>query len=240
MIRAGAEVLEIRRAPRAGRAFAPIRERELDDVLRRLAVRLPGAKQGLILSPEFPGPRGVVDLLAVTRVRDALEERSALGAPFLKSETDCAVVAATHERAVRTSAHIAKALAMSERQVNRRLRELEAHGFVVRAGAGYLRREGLRPLGRAYALEAKVTDWRRGLEQALRYSSWCDAAGVVLLTAPNDTAAVLGRFRALGIGLAVKESWLVRPRLGRANPARRLVLSELLASAMELRSTETN
>jgi len=50
---------------RAGRRFEPTVERLLDDDLRRLAERLPGADQGVIISREFPGPRGVADLVAI-------------------------------------------------------------------------------------------------------------------------------------------------------------------------------
>ena len=228
----GTPVAELRLPPRAGRPFEPVRERQLDSALRSLARTLPGADGGIVLSPEFVGPRGVVDLLAVTRLGDSLERRLAVGPPFLTSEADCSVVMATLVAATRTSSHIARKLGISERQAERRLRDLTARGFIHRVGAGFRRHPSLVATGRAYALEAKVRDWRRGLEQALRYASWSDAAGVVLLLAPTSPAPVLSIFRSFGIGLAVGDTWLVRPRIGHPDPGRRLLLAESLASGM--------
>ena len=105
-------------------------------------------------------------------------------------------------------------------------------GAVLREGKSYRRREGFAPAGRAYALEAKVSDWRRGLAQALRYSTWADASAVVLLREPNDLSSVAERFGDLRVGLAVGRRWIIRPRLQRPMPGRRLALAERLAERL--------
>lgn len=224
-------ILEVRGRTRGGRPFLPVLESSLDGPIREIAMRLPGAKNGLVLGAEFVGSLGVVDLLAVAGVGNGFELRERLSVPFLDTEADAAVVAVTYESATRTPKWIAEQAGMSLAQVERRVRDLEAKGFLLREGSGYRRRGGLAPVGRAYAIEAKVSDWRRGLAQALRYSSWCDAAGVVLLQPPSSIDAAQERYRAFGIGLAVRDRWLVRPRLGTPNRARRLLLSERVASA---------
>lgn len=218
--------------PRAGHRFQPKDERLLDDDLRHLAERLPGAEKGVIISSEFPGPRGVADLVAITQPFDGLRTRLQLNLPFIDNLTDCVVVASTSPNRVRSMATLARSLGMSLEQAERRLRALAAVGYVTRSGSGFVRNAALVPVGKAYALEAKVSDWRQGLSQALRYSSWCDAAGVVLLNTPRDLPEATHRFKGLGVGLAIQSRWIVRPRTGRPQPGLRLAISEQLASSI--------
>lgn len=223
--------VEVQGRPPTGRPFLPVHERALEQPLRTLAEHLPGAQEGLLLASEFVGPVGVVDLLAVTRATASLERRIESGPPFLRSVHDAALVAATFEQVTRTEDALAAEVGVSPAQLTRRLRRLVTDGFLFRHGGGYRRCAGLGSAGRAYALEAKVSDWRRGLAQAMKYASWSDAAGVVLLRPPSDITVVRAHFRALGLGLAVQDRWIVRPRLGRPSRARRLLLAESLAEA---------
>lgn len=225
-------VIELGESAQRGQRFSPIRERELDPALRSLALRLPGADQGLVLAPEFRGARGVVDLLAVTRVGGSFAARIASGIPFVTSEADSALLARLSPRLTRTPEPLGNTLGTSQRQTVSRLRALARTGAAQHIGGGYRRVDGLDPIGRAYALEAKVDDWRKGLSQAFRYASWADAVGVVLLERPSDIQAVKSQFRAMRIGLAIGDSWLVRPVIGRPDPGRRLALSEQLASTI--------
>lgn len=224
-----ASVDEIPSAYRPGRRFQPTDERLLDDDLRVLAAHLPGAREGLILSVEVPGPRGVADLVAITRAHSSLRERLDARLPFLDSVTDCEVVSATAVQRTLTAAVIARSLGMSDEQVQRRLRALARTGHVRAVGTGYRRSPAMMAVGNAYALEAKVNDWRQGISQALRYSSWCDAAGVVLLTTPRNLGEAKARCQSFGIGLAVKSRWIVRPRISQPKPGLRLWLSEQVA-----------
>lgn len=214
---------------RPGRRFAPVEERLLDDDLMTLAARLPRAAEGLALVREFPGGRGVADAVAVTGWQEPWRRRMALQLPLLDNETDCALVAALSPNQTRTVGGLGNRLGMSDEQVVRRLRPLAAVGFVESRGSGFRRVQGLEPIGRAYALEAKVSDWQRGAGQALRYSTWCDAAAVVLLKVPQNLLAVKQRCLRLGLGLAADGRWVVRPRVGRPHAGLRLAMSEQFA-----------
>lgn len=214
---------------RPGRRFEPTVERLLDDDLVTLSTRLPRASNGLAIVREFPGGRGIADVVAVTGWQEPVRQRIALQLPFLLNETDCAVVAALSPNQTRTVPIVAKKLGMSETQLIRRFRPLVTAGYVELSGSGYRRVRGLEPIGRAYALEAKVSDWRQGISQALRYSTWCDASAVVLLKAPRDVSEVKARCILLGLGLAAEGRWLVRPRIGRPHTGLRLAMSEQFA-----------
>lgn len=214
---------------RPGRRFEPVAERLLDSDLMTLSTRLPHASHGVAVVREFAGGRGVADVVAVTNWQSAAQERISLGLPFLLNETDCSVVAALSPNQTRTSPVVARKLGMSDSQLKRRLRSLVTAGYVEVRGSGYRRIQGLETIGRSYALEAKVSDWRQGVSQALRYSMWCDAAAVVLLRDPRDLDEVSGRCSSLGLGLASDGRWVVRPRIGRPNPGLRLAASELFA-----------
>lgn len=214
---------------RPGRRFEPTMERLLDDDLVTLSTRLPRASDGLAIVREFPGGRGVADVVAVTGWQEPVRQRIALQLPFLLNETDCAVVTALSPNQTRTVPIVAKKLGMSEAQLVRRLRPLVSGGYVELSGSGFRRVRGLEPIGRAYALEAKVSDWRQGISQALRYSTWCDAAAVVLLKAPLDLSEVKARCTMLGLGLAAEGRWIVRPRIGRPHTGLRLAMSEQFA-----------
>lgn len=232
------EVAEFESPGGRGQRFEPTAERELDADLRSLASGLPGAGDGLLGVVEFQGPRGVPDLLVMTRGSGSLNHRLDNGAPFLESLADCAVVAALNVKRPLTSGSVASVTGMSLEQVERRLRSLTHAGMVIPYGPGFCRRADLEPIGRTYAFEAKVSDWRRGLDQALRYSAWCDASSLVLLRAPADLPGLIARCTHLDIGLAIRDEWARRPRLGRPHRDLRLAASERLAmqvSKLELK-----
>lgn len=225
-------MIELSDAEPSSTRFAPVLEQELLPALRHLAHRLPGATASLVLAPEFRGARGVVDLLAVTGALRGLAERAGAGPPFYTSESASSALALLSERQTRSAAQVARRLGVSDERVEVRMNALIRSGAVLRDGRGYRRRGGLAPAGRAYALEAKVNDWRRGLAQALRYSTWADASAVVLLREPVEMAAVAERFSDLRVGLAVGSRWVIRPRLQRPMPGRRLALAERLAERL--------
>lgn len=192
-------------------------------------MRLPRASDGLAIVREFPGGRGVADAVAVIGWQESVRHRIELDLPFLLNATDCAVVAALSPNQTRTAPNVAGKLGMSSEQLLRRLRTLITAGYVVTKGSGFRRVSGLEPIGRAYALEAKVSDWRQGVSQALRYSTWCDGAAIVLLKTPRNLSEVKSRCSTLGLGLAAERRWIVRPRIGRPNPGLRLAMSERFA-----------
>lgn len=212
-----------------GRRFEPTTERQLDSDLRALARTLPGAHNGLLGVVEFPSPRGVPDLLVATRAYEALGRRLSSGLPFVESPSDCAVIAALKVKRTRSIESVSSETGISVAQVERRLRALSNLGVAIAHGLGYRRSPEIEPIGRIYAFEAKVSDWRRGLSQALRYSEWSDASSLVLLRPPSNLDDVADRCATLDIGLAVRDEWIRKPKIGRPHSALRLEASERLA-----------
>lgn len=217
---------EFKGQPRTGHHFEPTTERLLDKDLLTLSVRLPNTSDGVAFIREFVGSRGVADAVAVTGWYTAACARITLGLPPLLNETDCAIIAALSPNQTRTTATLAPKLGMSQNQLVRRIRSLTTAGYIQVSGSGYRRVLGLEPIGRAYALEAKVNDWRQGISQALRYSTWCDAAAIVLMKDPKDLDKVKTRCSVLNLGLAANGRWIKKPRIGGPNPGLRLAMSE--------------
>lgn len=223
---------------RPGRRFEPSWERELDPALRSLAANLPGAEDGVLVTPEFPGPDGIADLIAVTSFERALAARVSSGLPPLEHLTDSSIVAAVPAgRTVRADS-VARTVGMTAAQAERRLRSLAALGFIHPVGSGYRRDPAVAPIGRMYVFEAKVSDWRAAARQALRYGTWADAASIVLLRERPDGDESLAMARSLRLGLAVRDRWLLRPTLHKPLRGPRLLASErLLATVVSEQSS---
>lgn len=219
-------LVELRPEPRAGLRFQAKRERALDGALMALAAKLPAAGVGVAVSREFTGPRGIPDLLATTAFKSDLATRGELALPAFTNISETAVLAALPQKTSRTMAWVAERCGLSPRQAQSRLGTLTRAGAILEENGRYRSHPSIRPIGHTYALEAKVSDWGKGLTQALRYLTWADAAAIVLLEPPQDLNRATERCRALGVGLAVGDSWKVRPRLGRPNPGLRLAASE--------------
>jgi DNA-binding transcriptional ArsR family regulator len=216
----------------AGRRFEPVAERVLEPIVRDLASRLPGSSAGVLATAEFAGPSGIADLVAVTRAQELLPARLEVGVPVLSSLSDTSVIAAVSLRRSTTASEVAQAVGMSEAQVARRLRQLRDIGVLTEYQGGYRRHPAFVPVGRMYAFEAKVSDWRRATAQALRYARWADAAGIVLLRPPRDLEGLQAHARALRIGVAVGSRWLVRPVLQPVSPGLRLLASEMFIASL--------
>lgn len=217
--------------PARGRLFQPIAETQLQPALRHLAHKLPGAARGLLLVPELVGPYGVVDLLAVTYIGDRVVRRWGSGVPPILSEIDAQVLAAANHRP-KSLERLAQSTRRSQAALRRRLRDLVALGAMRVTEQGYTRAEAIQPIGRFWALEAKVDDWRRGLGQATQYGLWADASAVILGRLSTDASYLIGEAQRLNIGLAVESKWLVRPRIQKHAEFRRLWASEHVFAAL--------
>jgi len=227
---------------RSGRRFAPVAEAELDLDLRNLARKLPHASAGVDVVPEFVGPNGIADLVAVTQAGHGFESRVLAGIPYLRTITDARVVAATSVGRTVTGATIASTTGLSPRQSQTAVNRLVRDGAIRRVGSGYRRSESMVAVGRMYALEAKVSDWRKAFSQALRYSSWSDASAIVLLRSPREIDDAIELAKRFRIGLAVHDRWLVRPSIRAVPTHLRLLASDRFAFTLDLakRTPETS
>jgi hypothetical protein len=217
---------------RAGRPFSPVAERELHPVLRDLASRLPGSGGGVSVIGEMPGPTGLPDLVAIP-ITPRLSMRLAFECPPLLAWGDARLAAACSTTQGLSIMALAHRLGADADSTRRRARRLVKSGALVETASGGLRRaEELGPVGRVYALEAKVNDWSAGLGQALRYGSWADASAAVLAQLPRDPSPAIAQASELGLGLALGARWLVRPRVRRLALAHRLWASEHVVAAL--------
>jgi hypothetical protein len=182
---------------------------------------------------EAAGPFGIPDLLAIVGDHALLDERLQLDVPPLLNQVDAGVVSAAAGAAPRTVPTLARRLGWTVDTVARRLPHLLRTGALIPAGPEtYIRPRQLRPVGRLYAVEAKVKDWRRALRQARTYSAWCDCYVIVMPSL--GSASLLGLLEAVSVdggGLLVGGKWVKRPTIGRRTAAQRLWGSEHVVAA---------
>lgn len=223
--------------PRAGKRFLPTHELALLNDALQVCASLPGASRGVLVLAEMTGPIGIPDLTALVGPVDQLNARIAQGVPPLLSEVDAGVVAVAHPNRGLSVEGLAEAVGWPAETVGRRVAHLLRKGALVQSQPGrYRRPPALAPLGRLYAVEAKVRDWRRGLRQVRSYSVWADSYVLVmgplaagpLVQLRNEVAGDQG-------GLVVDGKWVMRPRLHPLPPARRLWASEHFMAAVAVK-----
>jgi hypothetical protein len=228
----GIRVVESKRSI-AGRQFEPVEEMKLRPALVGLGETLARTHDRLIGIPEFVGPFGVVDLLVLAADAVALRDRLAAEVVPITYEMDAAIVAALAAGVSRMPHVVAERAGMDVESVARRIPRLVRSGAVFRtARGGLLRHRALVSVGRFHALEAKVRDWRSGIAQARRYRLWADTATVVMSRLPATSEPVVDEAARWGLGLAVEDEWVRRPRLRHHSATRRLLVSELAIAAM--------
>ncbi len=220
--------------PRHGRRFEPTHELELLPDALNACRALPAAHKGLTIVAEMTGPIGIPDLTALVGSDELLAARLASPIRPLLHEVDAAVVGVAHPRMARTAEQFAAALGWPEETVRRRLVPLTRSGALLGvAGDRFRRDSALQPLGRVYAVEAKVRDWRRALQQARSYSTWADSYVLVmgaLSQAPlEQLTAEVANDRA---GLVVNGRWVRRPTVHKLSPGRRLWTAEHVVAAL--------
>lgn len=221
--------------PRPGRRFEPVKELELESDAIRAAQDLPGTKRGLMLIREASGPFGIPDLLALVGPPEPLQARLRLAVAPLLNEVDAGIVAAATTGRPRRADTLARQLGWSEETVRRRIPDLVRTGALTHIGKdSYVRPDALTTVGRLYAIETKVKEWRRAIRQARAYSLWCDTYVVVMPSiGPTSLSGVLEAITRDSAGLVVAGSWLARPRLGTRTGAQRLWGSEHVVAAIQ-------
>lgn len=220
-------------APRAGRRFEPVQERELHQDALRAVRDLHGASRGLVVVPEFAGPLGVPDFTAYVGDIGRVRRRHNLDAPPIVTEWETGILSVAHVRRPSSAQSVARSLGWPVETITDRLKGLVRRGALIEVSPGrYVRPESLEPGGRLYAVEAKVDDWRSALRQVRTYRVWADSYVLVMgqLTERAQAALTTEVRRDRG-GLMVAGRWIVRPRLGDAAPRRRVQAWELFAAA---------
>jgi hypothetical protein len=219
--------------PRPGRRFEPSREQALHGPAIMAARSLPNARVGLTVVRELPGPIGIPDFTAMVGGADRVLARQLSGIAPIRNEIDAGIVAALNPTLGRTAEWVARQMGWPQATVQRRLAPLERQRAIIGLGGNrFVRNTYLGPLGRIYAIEAKVDDWGAALRQVRTYRVWADS--YVLVMGPL-TERVLSRLvpevhHDRG-GLVVDGRWLLRPRLGLVAPARRIQAAEAFAES---------
>jgi DNA-binding Lrp family transcriptional regulator len=220
--------------PRPGRRFEPTHELVLHNLAIELAGGLRGASRGLVLLRELVGPIGIPDFTALIGDPDPLEARLALDVPPLLNEIDAGIAGVAHAHAPRSAVALARALGWPEETILRRLPGLLRSGALVRAGdQSYTRPEGLVPVGRVIAIEAKLKDWRGALTQARGYGVWADNYVIVMgPISPATISRLAEEVKRDSGGLVVGEEWVVRPRKRAKARSKRMWASEHVVAGL--------
>lgn len=218
---------------RPGRRFMPTHELAVLPAALDAAHSLPGAHRGLLVLSEMSGPNGIPDLTAVVGSPRRLEERLACGIGPLLNEVDAAVVSVATSGRGKTVAEIGSVLGWPDSTVSRRLSSLVSCGALASSGNRITRNPALVSLGRIYALEAKVADWRAAIRQSRRYALWADNY-VIVLGRANSSASeqALREVSADRGGLVVEGEWIRKPNLACVPEAKRLWASEHVVAAL--------
>jgi DNA-binding Lrp family transcriptional regulator len=224
---------------RPGRRFAPIAELALVHFAKQAAAELPGAAAGLLALSELHAPYGVPDLTVVVGQPALRRSRLRLHVPPLLNEIDAGIVSALSDSRLSSTRQLAQRLSWSLPTIERRLRT------VVRTGAvrevvpkRYKRPTALQPVGTVFAVETKLSDWRRALTQCRTYRTWADSYVLVMGRTSRDALTMLREEVARdGGGLLLNGEWIVRPRVNKLSHARRLWTSEHVIAACKRPTT---
>ena len=208
----------------AGHQFEPRGERALYELASPAALSLPGANKGVVLISEMPGPFGQPDFVALVGGGRWLERRIAAGIPPRLSEAECIVLSALYVERPLSQASLSRRVGWSADVIMPILKKLVSVGALKVTPAGsFLRVRDLEPSGILYALEAKLKSWQRAVLQGRAYRSWADNYVVLLggvgAVARQRAAETIALDRA---GLFVDFEWIVKPKVRKAHPAKRL------------------
>lgn len=219
---------------RPGKPFTPVAELDVLPALRSAARKLGHKPNALTLElPESPLPVGVPDLTVLFADPYKLESRLRSDVPPILSEQEVRIVAACGPSRAQSIESLVRVTGVSERQTRRLIAGLVAKEALWATTRGWLRAAELEPLGRSYALEAKVSNWRSGVAQCLRYASYADAAGLALGdSSARVQAAAIEFAKRNHIGLFINDRWTVKPRMLKIPNSRRMWVSEHFVAAI--------
>jgi hypothetical protein len=215
-------------APKAGRRFEPTHELVLHDVALSACASLPGAHRGVHVIREMVGPIGIPDLTALVGDSRRLQARLALDVPPLLNQIDAGIASVVHANVPRSSRAISRALGWPIDTITRRISGLFRIGALIQVRPDrYVRPAELAPIGRVYAVEAKVRDRVAAIQQARSYGAWADS--YVLVMGPlglRPREILLDEVISDHGGLIVDGEWLRRPTMRSHSLGRRLWTAE--------------
>jgi hypothetical protein len=222
-------------ASKGGRQFAPVRERELHHFIDPVVRGLSGPPGEAWVIPEMPSPLGLPDFVVLLGGEAWFLARSRVGAGPLLAEADCVVLSTLHPRRPLGRAAVARRLGWDKGRFDPVVARLIRAGVVHESGTGALTiAPGLLPSGRLMAVETKVKDWRRAVQQGRAYRTWSDNY-VVLLgdVGPIALDRAQTEVKSDGAGLYSGGRWLVRPAMRRrSGVGRRLLGYEYLFASL--------
>jgi len=163
------------------------------------------AGAGAVAMFEVQSAAGIPDVVAAVFDGDVLDERAGCG--FVTDASGMSALLALSDARDSLDAHqVATATSLTPDYVRRHLLPgLAARGFVMMAAPGrWTAASPYRsPVRKLVTVEAKLSDWRRGLGQAARHAAGADAAWLVMDAARTRPAAGKADwFRVAGVGLA--------------------------------------
>lgn len=159
---------------------------------------------------EFEAPQGIPDVVFAQFSADACAARQ--GTAFEGAFTDrreAAVLLALDESHAFPLSEVASRARLADSTARAALTDLARRGAVERIGGNWTR-SGECPsrLLAATAIELKLSDWRRALDQACRYRLFAERSLVVVAAAHTKAAAAqTAAFRLNGVGLAGLSPW---------------------------------
>lgn len=219
----------------AGRRFEPTVEQSLNPDLAVAASTLQVARhRSTFVLAECRLPFGVPDAVVLAADDVYFQDRLDSGIPALTTAAEVRMVVAAQRRP-HTAGELAEVTGLSAPVARRYLQGLDASGALERLGDRFRADRRLRPVGRVFALEAKVSDWRSGYEQCLRYGLYADGTALVLPRVTDKARdPLLNMTRPQGVGVFAAGRWLSRPRMSKHERERRLHASECVVGALGL------
>ncbi|OUE07798.1 hypothetical protein CMsap09_02535 [Clavibacter michiganensis] len=219
---------------RSGKRFEPVQELEIHAGAIAAAATLPGASAGVLLIAEMRGPIGIPDFTAIVGGQKAIAARlSSRIAPIL-SPSDASLLASLYIKRTRTVAQLSEQLLISDETTALRLRNLKNAGAVIETTPRkYTRHPALSPAGSVYAIEAKVKDWRKAVQQSRRYRVWSNNY-VVALGALSDGARTSASEEVASdcAGLIVDGVWVRKPKPRPVSTQHKMLAFEHIAHSL--------
>jgi hypothetical protein len=211
-------------------------------LLSKEASRLLGTKKTRPISfPEFSVGRGIADLYIVDEDRSALRRRKDLDIPAITDRTQNQIIELIG-RADGVPFEELTGYLNSHRLTNmtHHLNVLFEQGAIYSDNAHVYVKEiaSTNVIRHSVAIEAKVSDWRKGIKQALRYKNFADKSYLALYETHARTAKEnLHVFEALNIGLiGVSDAGLIvyyEPTAIDKDPIKCLLASERVYSLID-------